>query len=132
MAEWYRRTGDSIILTLHIQPGAKQTSVTGLHGDALKVRLAAPPIEGRANEALLKFIADFFRVTLSEVALKQGGPSRHKRVEAGVAQSIQTVCWIDTFKPVGFAIARQSALNLPHSNLTPPSIAFLPAARSSH
>jgi hypothetical protein len=81
MAEWYRRTGDSIVLTLHVQPGAKQTSVAGLHGDALKIRLAAPPIKGRANEALLRFIADFFRVTLREVELKQGGQSRHKRVE---------------------------------------------------
>lgn len=81
MAEWYRSTGDSIILTLHVQPGAKQTSITGLHGDALKIRLAAPPIEGRANEALLRFIADFFKVTLREVELKQGGQSRHKRVE---------------------------------------------------
>jgi hypothetical protein len=81
MAEWYRRTGDSIVLTLHVQPGAKQTSIAGLHGDALKIRLAAPPIEGRANEALLRFIADFFKVTLREVELKQGGQSRHKRVE---------------------------------------------------
>lgn len=81
MAEWYRSTGTSIILTLHVQPGAKQTSIAGLHGDALKIRLAAPPIEGRANEALLRFIADFFRVTLREVELKQGGQSRHKRVE---------------------------------------------------
>ena len=81
MAEWYRSTGTSIILTLHVQPGVKQTSIAGLHGDALKIRLAAPPIEGRANEALLRFIADFFRVTLREVELKQGVQSRHKRVE---------------------------------------------------
>jgi uncharacterized protein len=87
MAEWYRRTTDnSIILTLHVQPGAKQTSVTGLHGEALKIRLAAPPIEGRANEALLRFIADFFEVTLRDVELKQGGQSRHKRVEVRGSQ----------------------------------------------
>lgn len=81
MQEWYRRAGDSIILTLHVQPGAKQTAVAGLHGNALKIRLAAPPIEGRANEALLRFIADFFKVSLRDVELKQGGQSRHKRVE---------------------------------------------------
>ena len=81
MAEWHHRNGDSITLILHVQPGAKQTTVAGLHGDALKIRLAAPPIEGRANEALLKFIADFFQVPLRDVALKQGGQSRHKRVE---------------------------------------------------
>lgn len=86
MAEWYRRTGESITLTLHVQPGAKQTTVAGLHGDALKIRLAAPPIEGRANEALLRFIADSFKVPLRDVELKQGGQSRHKRVEVRGSQ----------------------------------------------
>lgn len=80
MSEWYRRSGDAITLTLHIQPGAKRNEVAGLHGGALKIRLAAPPIEGRANEALLKFIAESFDVTLRQVELKQGGQSRHKVV----------------------------------------------------
>lgn len=81
MPEWYRCCGECITLTLHVQPGARQTTVAGLHGDALKLRLAAPPVEGRANEALLKFVAEFFKVPLRNVALKQGGQSRHKRVE---------------------------------------------------
>ena len=80
MSAWYRRNGDILTLTLHIQPGAKRTAVAGLHGDALKIRLAAPPIEGRANEALLKFIAESFGVPLRQVELKQGGQSRHKVV----------------------------------------------------
>ncbi len=80
MSEWYRRNGDILTLTLHIQPGAKRTEVAGLHGEALKIRLAAPPIEGRANEALLKFIAESFAVPLRQVELKQGGQSRHKVV----------------------------------------------------
>jgi len=80
VSEWYRRNGDIVTLTLHIQPGAKRTEVAGLHGDALKIRLAAPPIEGRANEALLKFIAESFAVPLRQVELKQGGQSRHKVV----------------------------------------------------
>ncbi|ADE12980.1 DUF167 domain-containing protein [Sideroxydans lithotrophicus] len=80
MSEWFRRNGDILTLTLHIQPGAKRTEVAGLHGAALKIRLAAPPIEGRANEALLKFIAESFGVPLRQVELKQGGQSRHKVV----------------------------------------------------
>lgn len=78
---WYRREGDNVTLTLHVQPGAKRNEVAGLHGDALKIRLAAPPIEGRANEALLRFIADCFLVPLRDVELKQGAQSRHKRVQ---------------------------------------------------
>jgi uncharacterized protein (TIGR00251 family) len=80
VSEWYRRNGDVLTLTLHVQPGAKRTDVAGLHGEALKIRLAAPPVEGRANEALLKFIAEFFGVPLRQVELKQGGQSRHKVV----------------------------------------------------
>ncbi len=80
MIAWYRRNGDVLTLTLHIQPGAKRTEVAGLHGEALKLRLAAPPIEGRANEALLKFIAAAFDVAPRQVELKQGAQSRHKVV----------------------------------------------------
>ena len=80
MSVWYRRNGDVLTLTLHVQPGAKRSEVMGLHGEALKLRLAAPPIEGRANEALLSFIAESFGVPLRQVELKQGSQSRHKVV----------------------------------------------------
>ena len=80
MADWYRRNADVITLALHVQPGAKRSGIAGLHGAALKIRLAAPPIEGRANEALLKFIAELFGVPLRQIELKQGGQSRHKVV----------------------------------------------------
>lgn len=81
MAAWHRRDGAAIILTLHVQPGAKHSEIAGLHGDALKIRLAAPPIEGRANEALLKFIAEKFDVPLRNVELLRGAQSRHKLVK---------------------------------------------------
>ncbi|HCI13544.1 MAG: YggU family protein [Gallionellales bacterium GWA2_60_142] len=80
MADWFRRNGEVLTLTLHIQPGAKRSELAGLHGEALKIRLAAPPVEGRANEALLKFIAGLFDVPVRQVELKQGGQSRHKVV----------------------------------------------------
>lgn len=80
MAAWYRQQGEVITLTLHVQPGAKHSNIAGLHGDALKIRLAAPPIEGRANEALLKYLAELFAVPLRQLELKQGAQSRHKVV----------------------------------------------------
>ena len=68
MSAWYRLTGDGCIsLTLHIQPGAKRTEFAGLHGDALKIRLAAPPVDGKANEALIKFIAETLGLARSAV-----------------------------------------------------------------
>lgn len=81
MPDWYQLRDDCLTLTLHVQPGAKKTAIAGLHGDALKIRLAAPPVEGRANEALLEFIAEIFKVPQRNVTLKQGAQSRHKRVE---------------------------------------------------
>lgn len=77
---WYRRDGDNITLTLHVQPGAKHSEIAGLYGKALKIRLAAPPVEGRANEVLLKFIAGLFDVPLRQVTLQRGEKSRHKVV----------------------------------------------------
>ncbi|MHB8304118.1 MAG: DUF167 domain-containing protein [Acidobacteriaceae bacterium] len=52
----------------------------GLHGDALKIRLAAPPVEGRANEVLLRYLADLFEVPLRQVTLRAGATGRKKRV----------------------------------------------------
>ena len=82
MSDWYRVAADGrITLTLHIQPGAKKTEVAGQHGDALKIRLAAPPVDGKANEALVKFIAETLGIARSEVSIKSGHTSRRKVVE---------------------------------------------------
>ncbi len=82
MSEWFRVSGDGrVMLTLHIQPGAKKTEFAGLHGDALKIRLAAPPVDGKANEALLRFIADELDLPKSAVTLKSGQTSRRKVLE---------------------------------------------------
>lgn len=79
---FHQRGGDGrLLLTLHIQPGAKKTEVCGLHGDALKIRLAAPPVDGKANAALLAFVADRLDLPKSSVSLKSGQTSRRKVVE---------------------------------------------------
>jgi len=82
VSEWFRQAGDGrITLTLHIQPGAKKTEFAGLHGDALKIRLAAPPVDGKANEALVRFLADVLDLPKSAVILKSGQTSRRKVLE---------------------------------------------------
>ena len=73
--------GQEVIqLTLHVQPGAKRTEVAGTYGDALKFRLAAPPVDGRANAELLRYIANAFGVPQRNVMLVRGDSSRHKIV----------------------------------------------------
>ena len=85
MAEWLRENGGRTTLTLHIQPGAKKTEVAGIHGDALKIRLAAPPVDGKANAALIAFVADRLGLARSAVALKSGQTSRLKVLEISAA-----------------------------------------------
>ncbi len=77
---WRREDGAALILALHVQPGAKRTAVDGTHGDALKIRLAAPPVDGKANAELLRFLADAFGVPLRNVVLVRGETSRQKVV----------------------------------------------------
>ena len=78
---WMVQAGDgSVVLMLHIQPGARKTEVAGLHGDALKIRLAAPPVDGKANAALLAFLVKACSVPKSAVSLLSGETSRSKRV----------------------------------------------------
>ena len=74
---------EAIQLTLHVQPGAKRTEVAGTHGDALRIRLAAPPVDGKANAELLRFLADAFGVPLRDVTLVRGDSSRRKVVRIG-------------------------------------------------
>ena len=82
MSEWIKQAADGrLTLTLHIQPGAKKTEFAGLHGDALKIRLAAPPVDGKANEALIRFVADQLGLAKSAVNLKSGQTSRRKVLE---------------------------------------------------
>ncbi len=87
-APWLKQEiSGHFILTLHIQPGAKKSGVAGPHGDALKIRLAAPPIDGKANDCLIELIADMLRVTRFQVELISGATSRRKRIRVrGVTQ----------------------------------------------
>lgn len=92
---WYRcdSGGQRLTLTLHVQPGAKQTEAVGLHGDAMKVRLAALPVEGAANAALIEFLARTFGVPLRQVTLKRGIKSRRKVVEISHPLHDPSVLW---------------------------------------
>jgi uncharacterized protein (TIGR00251 family) len=87
MPSWLTEAEDAIILTVHVQPGAKRTEAAGLHGDALKIRLAAPPVDGQANEALIAFLAEAFGVPKRQVELISGHASRSKRVRVTGARS---------------------------------------------
>jgi uncharacterized protein (TIGR00251 family) len=70
----------ALVLAIHAQPGARRTEVVGPHGQSLKVRVAAPALEDRANHALLEFLAKRFAVPKRQVTLVAGAKSREKLV----------------------------------------------------
>jgi uncharacterized protein (TIGR00251 family) len=90
---WLREDGDALVLALHVQPGARRTEVAGIHGDALKLRLAAPAVEGKANGALRAFLADAFGVPLRNVTLLRGETSRDKVVRVAGPSRRPDVAW---------------------------------------
>lgn len=81
------------VLSIHAQPGAGRSEVVGRYGDALKVRVAAPPEHGRANEAIAKLLSERFAIPPSTVTLLSGASGRSKRfkltgVEAALVRTV--------------------------------------------
>jgi len=70
----------TVVLELHVQPGASRTEVAGAHGERLKIRLAARATDGRANAALIEFLARELGVARRDVSIASGAASRRKRV----------------------------------------------------
>lgn len=71
---------EGAVLIVHVQPKASKTEYAGLHGGALKFRVAAPPVEGAANEALCAYLAKRFGLPKKAVVVQSGHGSRRKRV----------------------------------------------------
>ena len=89
---WIRYDGDlgRVVLTVHVQPNAPKTEIAGLHGDALKIRIAAPAADNRANAALIEFLCDAFKIPRSNVALLGGMKSRRKVVAVAGGSNLFT------------------------------------------
>jgi uncharacterized protein len=69
---------DGCTLAVRVQPGARKNGVTGVHADAVKIALTAPPLDGKANEALIAFLAEALRLPRARVAIVAGLTSRAK------------------------------------------------------
>lgn len=87
-----RETKDGTVLTVHVQPKASRTECVGLHGEALKIRVAAPPVEGAANEELIRFVAHTLEVSTSSVRIESGTTGRHKRIMIKGMTTQQVLC----------------------------------------
>jgi uncharacterized protein (TIGR00251 family) len=74
-------TDGDLILVCHLQPKAAKSEFAGVHGDAIKIRIQAPPVDGKANAELIKFLAKQFGVSKRSVEIISGELNRHKRVK---------------------------------------------------
>jgi len=78
---FYRWQGDNLLLSCHLQPKASKDELCGLHGDSVKIRITAPPIDGRANAHLIKFLAKQFGVAKGAITIVSGELGRQKRIQ---------------------------------------------------
>jgi uncharacterized protein len=83
-----RQDGADLLLEVRVQPRASKTEFAGLMGDRLRVRLQAPPVDGKANAALVEFVADAFGVPRSSVVLEKGLTGRDKRLRVRKAAAV--------------------------------------------
>jgi len=81
MALRVQEANGRVRLSVRVQPRASQNAIVGIHGDALKIRLSAPPVDGAANAALIEFLAGVFAVGRRSVRILAGESSRSKVVE---------------------------------------------------
>jgi uncharacterized protein (TIGR00251 family) len=79
-AAWCRRLDDGWSLTIRVQPGARRSEVVGPHGDALRVRVAGPAVDGKANAELVRFLAEHLGVPARAVEITRGHTARTKVV----------------------------------------------------
>jgi len=84
VSAWIKSVPGGAEMTIHIQPGASKSEIAGLHGDALKIRIQARPIDGAANAALIDFIATWLGVPRNTVRILRGEKSRQKSVSVAV------------------------------------------------
>jgi uncharacterized protein (TIGR00251 family) len=79
-SDFAKDVADGCTLSVRVHPGARKNGVTGVHADALKIALTAPPVDGKANEALITFLASALHLPRARVALVSGLTSRAKMV----------------------------------------------------
>ena len=88
-----RASADGVLLLVSVVPNAKRTEVVGLHAGALRVRLAAPPVDGKANDSLIAWVAGQLNLARRNVSLLRGESSRQKQLSIN-APAAAVVAWV--------------------------------------
>lgn len=86
---WCSRHGEWVRIAVHVQPNASRTEITGVVEGALKIRLHAPPVDGKANDALISFMAERLKVAKRDVDVSRGHGSRQKMLEVRTDMAVE-------------------------------------------
>ena len=78
---WIMPSSEGVIINIRVVPRASKSGIQGLHGAALKIRLQAPPVEGKANAALIDFLCETLDLPARQIVLLSGATGRNKRVQ---------------------------------------------------
>ncbi|WP_305370112.1 DUF167 family protein YggU [Photobacterium leiognathi] len=82
------QNGDDLIIRLYIQPKASRDQIVGLHGDEIKIAITAPPVDGKANAHLVKYLSKQFKVAKGLIHVEKGLQGRHKQVRIEAPKAI--------------------------------------------
>lgn len=94
LADLFQRDGDGVRFRVRVTPRAAKNGICGVTGAVLRVRIAAPPVEGRANEALLRYLSEVFQVPVRRLAILHGEGGREKTIriaDLGTEEAIEAV-----------------------------------------
>lgn len=91
MANWYHWQEANLFLHIQLQPRASRDEIVGPHGDYLKIRITTPPLEGRANKHLIKFLAESFGVAQQHVSIERGEHSKIKLIKIIAPKNLQSI-----------------------------------------
>jgi len=80
MNKWAQKTKDGYVIKIHVVPNSSKTMIVGEHGDRLKIKIKAPPVDGKANEEIIEFLCYTLGLKLNQAELVSGSTSKSKNI----------------------------------------------------
>ena len=80
MKNFIKLEGNKIFLKVHINPNSKKDEILGVYNDSLRVKISSPPVDGKANKAIIKFFSKFLNIPKSKIKIEKGDKSRDKLI----------------------------------------------------
>lgn len=80
-------------IKFYIQPNSSENKICGVHGDAIKLKIKAPPVDGKANKEIIEFLSDYLSLSKSHIEIKHGDTGRNKLVHLNISKDLEPIIW---------------------------------------